>query len=304
MITSLQHFALAVPDPDVGRRFYEDFGLVAEARGDTAVLRCVGRAQDQVLLLPGAKKRMHHLALGTTADAIEPLKARLEAARVRLLDPPNRVSGEGLWFHDPGGYLVNVRVAASAPYLGSAEWTINRPGHVARIARRGCPPRDIPVRPRRLGHVLLFTDDLRRQADFYTRVLGMKLSDWCQDIGCFLRCAGDSDHHVVAFFASDRPGFHHASFEVANPDEIGVGAWRMLEKGHKDGWGMGRHVIGSNFFHYVRDPWNTLAEYFCDIDFVPGDADWPVVDWPPEDALYLWGPFTPPDFGANFERWD
>ncbi|MDP6805873.1 MAG: hypothetical protein QF902_11190 [Rhodospirillales bacterium] len=45
-IRSLQHFAFAVPEPDVGRRFYEDFGLEARADGDAVVLRCEGRDQD------------------------------------------------------------------------------------------------------------------------------------------------------------------------------------------------------------------------------------------------------------------
>ena len=75
----------------------------------------------------------------------------------------------------------------------------------------------------------------------------------------------------------------------------------MLDSGYRDGWGLGRHVIGSNFFHYIRDPWNTMAEYFCDIDHIPEDAEWDVRNWPEEDLLYLWGPRTPADFAHNFE---
>jgi hypothetical protein len=69
----------------------------------------------------------------------------------------------------------------------------------------------------------------------------------------FLRTAGDSDHHVLAFAHADRPGFHHASFEVGSLDEIVLGAERVVEAGYRSAWGMGRHV-GSNFFHYLRDP--------------------------------------------------
>ena len=28
-------------------------------------------------------------------------------------------------------------------------------------------------------------------------------------------------------------------------------------------------VLGSNYFHYVRDPWGSFAEYSCDIDYIP-----------------------------------
>jgi hypothetical protein len=88
---------------------------------------------------------------------------------------------------------------------------------------------------------------------------------------------------------------------VANIDEIGFGASRLLDKGYGYGWGMGRHVLGSNFFFYIRDPWNGLAEYFCDIDYIPPDVKWEAQDWPPQDALYAWGPQVPADFGRNFE---
>ena len=56
----------------------------------------------------------------------------------------------------------------------------------------------------------------------------------------------------------------------------------MLDKGHAKGWGLGRHVLGSNFFHYVQDPWGSFCEYSADIDYVPVDCDWPAADNPSE----------------------
>ena len=92
-----------------------------------------------------------------------------------------------------------------------------------------------------------------------------------------------------------------ALVDAGSFDEIGMGACRMLEKGYADGWGFGRHVIGSNFFHYVRDPWMSLAEYFSDIDYIPADAQWQPTNYALEDALYVWGPKPPEAFGVNFE---
>jgi hypothetical protein len=40
-------------------------------------------------------------------------------------------------------------------------------------------------------------------------------------------------------------------------------------------------------FYYVRDPWNSLAEYFCDIDCIPTGIDWQATIYSPEDALYV-----------------
>jgi hypothetical protein len=64
---------------------------------------------------------------------------------------------------------------------------------------------------------------------------------------------------------------------------------------------VGRHVLGSNYFHYVRDPWGSWAEYSFDMDFVPPDLDWIARDHPPEDSFYAWGPAVPQDFITNHE---
>jgi catechol 2,3-dioxygenase-like lactoylglutathione lyase family enzyme len=304
-IRSLQHIALAVPDPAVGKKFYSDFGMDARDDGKRVVMRCHGRDQDQVILVEGKKRKMHHICFGARDDAVREIKARVEKSGTRLLDAPRESPGDGLWFRDPDGLLLNVRAAEPAPWSTAPEWKINNPGHLNRAGVPGHPPRDMQVRPRRLGHTLRFTPNLERQIDFYTRVVGMRLSDRSQDIIAFLRNGeGGSDHHVLAFLKDERPGYHHASFEVGNIDELGVGACRLLDKGYRDGWGFGRHVIGSNFFHYIRDPWGSLAEYFCDIDYIPGDMDWKPKDYPPGDSLYAWGPNVPADFGRNFEAAD
>ena len=80
-----------------------------------------------------------------------------------------------------------------------------------------------------------------------------------------------------------------------------MGAARMADRGWQPGWGFGRHVIGSNFFYYIRDPWGSFAEYFFDLDVIPEDCAWEPRDWPGEDSLYIWGPPVPPDFGENKE---
>jgi len=50
-IRSLQYFALAVPDPTVGRTFYEAFGLEAKERASSIAMRCFGRDQDQIVMV-------------------------------------------------------------------------------------------------------------------------------------------------------------------------------------------------------------------------------------------------------------
>jgi catechol 2,3-dioxygenase-like lactoylglutathione lyase family enzyme len=300
-IRNLQHIALAVPDPAVGKRFYTDFGMEGRELGNRVVMRCAGRDQDQVVLVEGKKRQQHHVCFGTRAAELDALKKRLEKEGVKLQDAPKETPGDGVWFRDPDGLLVNVRVAEAAPWRKAPEWKLNTPGCLNRSGTCGHPKRGMKVQPTRLGHTLRFTPQMEKVLDFYLRVVGLQLSDRAQDIVAFMRVHGNSDHHVFGFIKSDRPGFHHASFEVENVDAIGMGACNLLDKGYKDGWGLGRHVIGSNFFHYIRDPWNSLAEYFCDIDYIPEGYDWKATNYAPEDALYVWGPKPPEAFGQNFE---
>ena len=129
------------------------------------------------------------------------------------------------------------------------------------------------VRPRRLSHVLVFTPDIDKAIEFYSRNLGLRLSDRSDQVA-FLHAIHGSDHHVLAFAKSDAPGLHHCSWDMGSIDEIGLGAMNMAAKGHEKGWGLGRHVLGSNYFHYVRDPWGSYAEYSCDIDYIPASRPW------------------------------
>ncbi|HZS84918.1 MAG TPA: VOC family protein [Stellaceae bacterium] len=299
-VQSLLSYALSVPDVEAGRRFYTDFGLEAEERGDVLAFRCLGRAQDQVHLVEGGRKRLHHLRFGTDDAGLGVVRARLAARGIAETPPPHPAFAGGIWFSDPDGNAIHLAIEAAQPARPAEAVRLNTPGHYSRVGVPGCPAKTSP-RPYRLGHVLLFTPRLEAMLAFYTEVLGMRLSDRCGPVIAFMHLPGGGDHHVVALLRDANPGFHHASFEVGSVDEIGMGARHMMERGYRDGWGLGRHVIGSNFFHYLRDPWSSLAEYFCDIDRIPPDGSWRAADHPPEDALYRWGPPPPPDFGTNFE---
>jgi len=299
-VRALLHYALEVPDQTVGEKFYTSFGLIDEARRDGSVaLRPAPLKRASVLLYGGPKKRLHHLAFGAPGDDFAATKESLTRAGVPQVDAPRGAAEGGLWVRDPDGHLVNVRDEAGAAPPADPPLRLNSPGHIGRQIERGAPPSTATATPRRLGHVLLFTADVERQLDFYTRVLGMKLSDRSKSIIAFLRCS--TDHHNVAFLTSKGPGFHHGSFEVGSVDEIAMGAVRMQERGFQPGWGLGRHVIGSNFFFYLRDPWGSFAEYFHDLDYIPESCAWEARDWPESDALYRWGPPVPDDFELNRE---
>ena len=304
MIRSLLHVGLTVPDLEIGRAFYELFGLQPRAAGDDLVLRCEGRAQDQLRLIEGARKKLSYVSLGTNHEGMKGLQANLDRAGVKVVDSPFG-DIDGVWFQDPHGDWVNVQAAEPVPSLAAPCVEINAPGSYRRIGTRACETTALNkrARPRRLGHLIKFSPDVNRSVDFYTRVLGMKVSDRAHDILAFLRGSAGGDHHILAFAKSSHTGLHHVSFEVGDIDEIEIGAQTLLRAGYKDGFGLGRHVGGSNYFHYIRDPWNSLAEYFWDIDVIPeDDAGWQPMDVAPEQITVVWATTAPPpEFTVNFE---
>lgn len=308
MIRSLLHVGMTVPDLEVGRAFYELFGLETRAAGDDLVFRCPGRAQDQIRLIQGPKKRLAYTSFGTNTEGMQALTRSLDKADIEIRDNPFGIDVGGIWFQDPHGDWLNVQDQEPAASTAPLPPEVNTPGHYRRIGTRACGLESLRkrARPRRLGHLIKFSPDVNRSIDFYTQVLGLKVSDRAHDILGFLRGSAGGDHHIVAFAKSSHTGLHHLSFEVGDIDEIELGAQTLLRAGYKDAFGLGRHVGGSNYFHYIRDPWNSLVEYFWDIDVIPeDDSQWVPMNVGPEEITAVWASVPPsPEFVMNFEQPD
>jgi catechol 2,3-dioxygenase-like lactoylglutathione lyase family enzyme len=298
-VHSVDHFHFAVPDLTVAQNFYGEFGLDVGQRDGRLTLSTLALPHVWGMISEGPRKKLGYISFGAFEDDIERFSQRLQDMGIKRLDPPPGIDSNGLWFRDHNGILVEIKVAAK-----SSPDEKTRFGYQESVAgQRGAPFRStMPrTRPRRLSHVLMFTTDVRKAIEFYTRVLGMRLSDHSSDNIAFLHGIHGSDHHMIAFARSNAPGHHHFSWDVGSVDEIGAGAMHMLDKGFTKGWGLGRHVLGSNYFHYVQDPWGSFSEYSADIDYIPATCDWAAGDHPPDDSFYAWGPNVPEDFVHNYE---
>jgi catechol-2,3-dioxygenase len=297
MISGLHHYALEVPDLAVADGFLQDFGLETAEKDGALVAACAGRDQEQVRLLEGPAKRLHHVAFTLQAGTLEAVLGSLERAGTPVTEPPPGADLSGTWIRDPDGTAVQLIEAEQAPARPAAEVLVNSGSSRQRIGRAAWREITGDVNPRRLGHSLLFTAQPAVMTGFYTGVLGLHVSDTIHhDFVTFLN-AGPGDHHIFGFIGSSHRGFHHASFEVPSIDAIAIGADRMRSRGREAGWGLGRHTIGSNFFHYNPDPWGSWIEWFSDIDQI--DDCWVAGDYdvPPQ----LWGAPPPEAFLANLE---
>jgi len=127
-------------------------------------------------------------------------------------------------------------------------------------------PGDPPFGIRKIGHVVLRVTDLARSVDFYTRVLGFRVSDvYPEEMmpGGMVFMRFGVDHHGVALVGgmegpSQGRELHHFAFEVATLDEVFL-ARRHLRahgvpitfegrrRGAAEGAvGLGAHAGGSN----------------------------------------------------------
>jgi catechol 2,3-dioxygenase-like lactoylglutathione lyase family enzyme len=298
-VHSLDRFVLTVPDLKVAQDFNRAFGLEVREEGNGIGLFTFNHAHRWGAVIEGLAKKIGHLSFGAYEQEIHRFERRLQEMGIRRLDPPAGFESNGLWFRDQDGRLLEIRVAEkSSP-------DDKTPGRIdsAPAGARGAPFRSRAgtTRPTRLAHILLFTRDVDAAVRFYKDVLGMRLSDRSGSDIAFMHGIHGSDHHMVAFAHSEHPGLHHTSWDVGSLHDIGLGAMQMADKGYSKGWGLGRHVLGSNYFHYVQDPWGSYAEYSCDMDYIPAGTDWQAGDFGAEDAFYVWGPKPPDDFTKNKE---
>jgi catechol 2,3-dioxygenase-like lactoylglutathione lyase family enzyme len=156
---------------------------------------------------------------------------------LRLLDPDGRV----------------IELSAEADRLSPAEWKA-------------------PVIPRKMSHTVLNTSDIDRSMDFYTRVLGFRVSDWSAHQMVFLRC--NTDHHSVAFNSGPHASLNHIAYELPSMEDVMRGVGNFRRRGRTAMWGPGRHGPGNNVFAYFQDPAGLVCEYTSDIQQVVDDSTW------------------------------
>ncbi len=303
-VHSVNRFVFSVPDLEQAEQFYRAFGLEVRRLGGHLELHTFGHPHAWGAVYGGTTaKRLEYVSYGIDAGDEAIFRERIAHRGIGCAPHPlfsGDSDGAGLWLRNPDGTALQLVVA---PKVSPSAKCRPLPRAEVPPGRGAAPARSVvvPVRPRCLSHLLFYSAEVPRMVTFLSEVLGLRLSDHSGDGIAFLHGPHGSDHHLVAFAKSHAPGLHHSSWDVGSIDEVGCGAEQMRAAGHGQGWGLGRHVLGSNYFHYVRDPWGSYAEYSFDIDFVPHDLDWPAADHPPQDSFYVWGPTPPEDFVTNYE---
>jgi catechol-2,3-dioxygenase len=174
---------------------------------------------------------------------------------------------------------------------------------VTRLNERAPAVFGSPRPPRRLGHLVIGTPDLRATRDLLVDGIGCKVSDEIDGFVHFLRCS--TDHHNIGLVHSPVPILQHYSWECDDLDHVGHTAtalYRLDPSRHT--WGIGRHFAGSNFYWYLRDPAGAFLELYSDFDRITDDTAWEQRGRTPmsfEHIANAWGPNLPPEFVAPLD---
>jgi catechol-2,3-dioxygenase len=145
--------------------------------------------------------------------------------------------------------------------------------------RKMAPPSGMPFKIRRLGHVVLQVNDLERSMNFYTQILGFKVSDvYSEDMQpggfAFLRC--NTDHHSIALVGAG-PGqskhieLHHVAFEVGTLEEV----FRVRDRLRKHEVPItfdGRRRAGCQISVEFLDPDHHCIEIYWGLDQIGSDG--------------------------------
>ena len=140
-------------------------------------------------------------------------------------------------------------------------------------------PNDIPFCITKIGHVVLKVTDLERSVDFYTQILGFRVSDVYPDNMMrgrmvFMRC--NTDHHGVALIGgalsnSSNLELHHMAFEVSTIDEV-LKARKHLIKNNVQIQFEGRRRAGAQVAVEFLDPDGHWLEIFWGLDQIAPEA--------------------------------
>jgi catechol 2,3-dioxygenase-like lactoylglutathione lyase family enzyme len=256
-LTGLHHVALRVFDLDeASERWCRQFGFtVRERQGDRVLLRCGFEDYSLELLASGERPGFDHagwqLAPGEAADET--------------------------FLRDPDGHGVEL-VPWTQPENGFPD--------VAQLST------ELPgLRPRRVGHINVLTEDVQRLSRFYVDELGFRVTDYLGDEGIWLHL--NSDHHVHAMLQKDIAHFHHFALEVVDFGEMRVFLDHLAKHGRWVIWGPGRHGVAASLFAYIRIPEEDLiVELYSDMEQLgPGHEPRNWEDTP--HSSNVWGTLPP-----------
>jgi catechol 2,3-dioxygenase-like lactoylglutathione lyase family enzyme len=246
----LTRIVIGVPDVEATAAYYRDFGLTELGANRFATVD----GGEQLAIAHARQRRLLQLGIGVhDTDDLDRIGSRLDKLGIGYTRNDTSMS-----VLDPNSSLtVVVEIADEIKQQYTPTPATNGPGRPDRANLRAPGiDRENPVRPRKLGHVVVGSIDQDASHRFFTDGLGFKITDHVPGLASFMRCS--TDHHNVLVQQAPLNFLHHTAWEVDDVDEVG--------------------------------------EYYSDIDCIIDEQLWKPVVLEGAKGLYSWGPPPPPSF--------
>ena len=130
--------------------------------------------------------------------------------------------------------------------------------------------------PQGMGHIVLGTPRMAECVDFYTNLLGFRVSDYWKpgdDDVVFMRC--NPRHHSLALVAAPEAALYHFMLEARTLDDVGYTLDRHHDTGTAVSMGIGKHTNDHMVSFYSRSPSGFDVEFGCGGRLVD-EASWTV----------------------------
>jgi catechol 2,3-dioxygenase len=138
---------------------------------------------------------------------------------------------------------------------------------------------DNPIRIRKIGHVGIYCRDLPRMVDFYTRILGFKVSDVNEKGMTFLRFGADHHSFVLAKMADEEQKkgaggtiLQQIAMEVASLDALKRIRKYLLSQGVSLRGKIKHEGPGNDYTFDFDDPEGNRLQFFSDMDRIGWDG--------------------------------
>jgi 3,4-dihydroxy-9,10-secoandrosta-1,3,5(10)-triene-9,17-dione 4,5-dioxygenase len=256
-VRELGYLGLETTDLAGWSRFGREVLGLATARHSTSDV-CHLKADDRphrLTLRAGSKDRLAYAGWGVRdGETFEILRQRLDSAGFETTLATETELAERhvqgmFWATDPGGFRVEI---FHTPILDHQRFV--SPVGVERFVTGELG----------LGHVVLLTDHYEESFDFYTRLLGFRLSDSMvldKRPLRFLRC--NPRHHSLALAPHHSSRLAHMMLEVPTIDEVGYAIDRCRQSEVPIAMTLGRHTNDMMVSFYMRAPRGYEIEYGC-----------------------------------------
>lgn len=241
LLQEMGYAAYGVRDLDRAVDFFRDACQLEVSERDGGTVYLTGDTRHHWVRLERSEEpgmiRLGYRAAG--AAAIQEIARRLDAAGIAWTPgaDPGRVAG-GLRFRAPDG--VNYEIYEKMLTLPSSP----------------APARGITC----LLHAVVFVRDPAASRDFYTGVLGMRVSDRIEDVITFLRC-GNLYHHSLALARGDGALDHIAMLVDGVEDVLAFRANAAL-RGALAG-DIVKHVASNSVSVYLTHAEEGIGVEFC-----------------------------------------